>query len=179
MPCFEMHEIKLGSLNHKLRLQDETQDGKSVKSNANKIKIWGNFIQTLISWIIWGLVDWFKHILLISEGTGRPRNYISSQWADNVSVMFVLRLLLIMEISCKWWFKDPNPLDSLQSNLLQVLDTSELCAPSSYVPQMAISPLKHRIATIEMWPLRSNLAGFLKNTYRMVNFNGIEYDLRK
>ena len=108
MPCFEMHEIKLGSLNHKLRLQDETQDGKSVKSNANKIKIWGNFIQTLISWIIWGLVDWFKHILSISEVTGWPRNYVSSQWADNVSVMFVLRLLLIREISRKWMRTVPN-----------------------------------------------------------------------
>ena len=75
----------------------------------------------------------------------------------------------------------PSPilLDSLQSDPLQVFDTSELCAPSSYVPQMVISPLKHRRAIIETWPLQSNLAVFHKDTYRIVNFNGIEYALRK
>ena len=44
-------------------------------------------------------------------------------------------------------------LDDLHSDPLQVTDTSELCAPSSHVPQMVISPLKHRIAIIETWPL--------------------------
>ena len=75
----------------------------------------------------------------------------------------------------------PSPilLDSLQRDLLQVFDTSELCAPSSYVPQMFISPLKHRIAIIETWPLQSNLAVFHKGTYRIVNFSGIEYAFRK